>query len=92
MFWTARAQPPNGMMTVQRQPVPMVNGWPSPAGAFRLLGASNPPPFVPVLSCEEREVGESPERPRCRFIYRALASAGAPPEFVNEVTRGNCAD
>jgi hypothetical protein len=47
---------------------------------------------VPVLSGEELEVRESPERPQCRFIYRAPATAGALPEFVNEVTRSNCAD
>lgn len=91
-FWTARAQPPNGMMTVQGQPVPMVNGWPSPAGALSMLSAGNPPPFVPVLSAEELEVRESAERPQCRFIYRAPATAGGSPQFVNEVTRGNCAD
>ena len=91
-FWTARAQPPNGMMTVQGQPVPKVNDWPSPAGALSILSAGNPPPFVPVMSGEELEVRESPERPQCRFIYRAPASAGALPEFVNEVTRSNCAD
>lgn len=91
-FWTARDQPPNGMMTVQGQPVPIVNGWPSPAGALGMLNAGNPPPFVPVLSADELEIRESEERPQCRFIYRPPAAWGSPPEFVNEVNRGNCAD
>ena len=91
-FWTARAQPPSGMMTVQGQPVPIVNGWPSPAGALGMLNAGSPPPFVPVLSAEQLEIRESAERPQCRFIYRPPASWGSPPEFVNEVNRANCAD
>lgn len=91
-FWTARSQPPNGMMTVQGQPVPIVNGWPSPAGALSMLNAGNPPQFVPVLSAGELEIRESAERPQCRFIYRPPATWGTPPEFVNEVNRANCAD
>ena len=91
-FWTARAQPPNGTMTVQGFPVPIVNGWPSPAGALGMLNAGNPPPFVPVLSPEALEIQESAERPQCRFIYRPPATWGTPPEFVNEVNRVNCAD
>lgn len=91
-FWTARAQPPSGMMTVQGHPVPIVNGWPSAAGALGMLNAGNPPPFVPVLSAGELEIRESAERPQCRFIYRPPATWGAPPEFVNEVNRANCSD
>lgn len=90
-FWTDRAQPPSGMMTVQGHPVPIVNGWPSPAGALGMLSAGNPPPFVPVLSAQELEVRESVERPQCRFIYRAPVAAGAPPQFISELTRENCA-
>jgi len=91
-FWTARAQPPNGMMTVQGQPVQIVNGWPSPAGALGMLNASNPPPFVPVLSADALEIRESADRPQCRFIYRPPAAWGTAPEFVNEVNRANCSD
>lgn len=91
-FWTARSQPPSGMMTVQGQPVPIVNHWPSPAGALGMLNASNPPPFVPVLSAGELEIRESAARPQCRFIYRPPAAFGTPPQFVNEVTRSNCVD
>jgi len=91
-FWTARSQPPNGMMTVQGQPVPITNGWPSPAGALGMLNASNPPPFVPVLTADALEIRESAERPQCRFIYRPPASWGAAPEFVSEVNRANCGD
>jgi type II secretory pathway pseudopilin PulG len=90
-FWTDRGQPPNGMMTVQGHPVPIVNGWPSPAGALGMLNAGNPTSFTPVLSAQELEVRESAERPQCRFIYRAPVTPDAAPEFISELTRENCA-
>jgi len=91
-FWKARDQAPSGVMTVQGQLVPIQNDWPTPVGALAMLNAGNPPPFVPMISASELEVRESAERPQCRFIYRAPAAPGTAPEFINEMTRANCAN
>lgn len=90
-FWTVRGQPPSGVMSVQGQAVPISNGWPTPVGALNMLNAGNPPPFVPILMNDALEIRESSERPQCRFIYRPPATPGTAPEFINEVTRANCA-
>jgi MSHA pilin protein MshA len=91
-FWTARGQPANGVMSAQGQVIAIENHWPTPAGALGMLNASNPPPFVPVLSTAELEIRESADRPQCRFIYRPPAAVGTAPVYVNEVTRANCVD
>ncbi|MBC7779185.1 MAG: type II secretion system protein [Proteobacteria bacterium] len=91
-FWTARGQLPAGVMTVQGQLVPIAHHWPTPIGALNMLNAGNPPPFVPILSATELEIHESAERPQCRFIYRPPIADGTGPEYVNEVTRANCAN